>query len=260
MISTASLLFRTSFDSETKSTDDANSMVNESIGFTPEQPGLLAGRAFQHYSSSISEAVASGTFDAGIADGAPLTIYQRTQDRSSNQVTFFDISNLFYGKRILPGSFELTDSSLTGSGGAMSITLRDDGRGNIYRADCITSQSTWNSVGNIYYDEGIVVIKSPHLYFFGKEAYQTSFKGEQSVHVLKINALAPANQLNSSSNPNFMSVHPSGLANDPDTEFVYITGINFHDDNFNVIMKAQLAQPILKRHGDRLAFKVAMDL
>ncbi len=137
---------------------------------------------------------------------------------------------------------------------AASISIFDD---NGRDAGCLI---TWNSVGNIYYDECIVVIKSPHLYFFGKESYQMSFKGEQSVHVLKISALAPANQLNSSSNPNFKQVHPSGLANDPDTEFVYITGINFHDDNFNVIMKAQLAQPILKRHGDRLAFKVAMDM
>ncbi len=153
----------------------------------------------------------------------------------------------------------ICDHNLSGSGGAISITLKDDGFGNIYRADCLTSQSVWNSVGNVYYDEGLILIKSPHLYFFGKEGYEVSFRGEQGVHVLKVDALAPANQLNSSSNPNFKPVHPSGLPNDPDTEFVYITNLNFHDQNFNVVMKAQLAQPQVKRYGDKISFRVKMD-
>jgi hypothetical protein len=252
-------LFGTSFEAANKTDDEANDLVDQSIGFSPEQPGATPGPAFLNWVDTVDKAVASGTFDAGIQDGAPLTIYQRTLDPSSNQVTFFDISNLFYGKRILPKSFVISDPGLSGSGGVVGITLKDDGHGNIYRADCLTSASVWNSVGNIYYDEGLVVIKSPHLYFFGKHEYEVSFRGEQSVHVLKIDALAPANQLNSSSNPNFKPVKPSGLANDPDDEFVYITGLNFHDDNYNVIMKAQLAQPIMKRLGDRLMFKIKVD-
>jgi hypothetical protein len=260
MILTSSALFGTSFDSEDKTDDEANSFVNEAIGFTPEVPGKQPGSAFQNYVNRVDVAVSSGTFDAGIQDGAPLTIFQRTLDPSSNQVTFFDVSNLFYGKRILPGSFTMSDSNLSGSNGRVSITLKDDGRGSIYRANCLTSQSSWNCVGNIYYDEGIIVIKSPHLYFFGKEQYEMSFRGEQNIHVLKVNVLASANQLNSSSNPNFTPVRPSGLANDPDTEFVYISQLNFHDDNYNVIAKAQLAQPILKRHVERIGFKVKFDM
>ena len=45
-----------------------------------------------------------------------LTIYQRTRDPSSNEITIFDISNLFYGNRILPESLYLTDPNITGSG------------------------------------------------------------------------------------------------------------------------------------------------
>jgi hypothetical protein len=206
--------------------------------------------------------------------GAPLTIYQRTQDGSSNQVTFFDISNLFYGFRIKPKSLQLRDpdlirSSIFGAGmsltssstsrGPVSIMLADDGRGNVYRADCLTSQSSWNCVGNVYYDEGLIVIKSPHLYFFGNDEYALNFRGEHHVHVMKINALAPNNQLNSSSNPNFVAVAPNGYPNDPEGEFVYITGINFHDRDYNVVMKSQLAQPIVKRYGDRILFKVKYD-
>jgi len=260
LLSTASFLFGgAAFDDGTQDADRINAYSNEAIGFTPEQPGLTPGRAFFGYVDRIAKAVQSGNFDPGIQLGAPLTIYQRTRDASSNQITVFDISNLFYGKRIHPGSLELRDSNLSGSAGAMSITLKDDGRGNVYRANSLTSASKWNSVGNIYYDEGLVVIKSPHLYFFGKEGFDVSFRGEQSIHVMKLDVLAPANQLNSSSNPNYKPVPPSAFPNDPEKTFVYITGMNFHDENLNVVMKTQLAQPFVKRQGDRVMFRIKHD-
>lgn len=254
LVNTSSLLFGTDFSGNNKSNDDVNIFSNELIGYTPEQPGLPAGPAVQNYQN-----ITSGNLDPGIQAGAPLTIYQRTRDPSSNQVTWFDISNLYYGNKILPGSITISDESLSGSSSAFKITLKDDGKGNIYRADCATSASTWNSVGNAYYDEGIIFIKNPHLYFFGKEKYSLTFKGEQNIHVMKLNILAPSNQLNSSSNPNFKALPPTTNVNEQDEEFVYISGINIHDDNLNVIMKAQLAQPILKRHGDRILFKLKYD-
>jgi hypothetical protein len=137
--------------------------------------------------------------------------------------------------------------------------LRDDGYGNIYRSDCKTAASTWNNCGNIYYDEGLVVIKNPSLYFYGKNSYEISFRGEQNVHSLKLEVIAPQNALNSSSNPTFRQLPASGYKADTDPNYVYITGINFHDDNLNVVAKTQLAQPIVKRHGDRILFKVALD-
>jgi len=259
MVMSQSLVFGTSFYSSNKTTAQVNELANESIGFTPETPGFLPGRVIQSYISKVNKSIASGTFDAGIQDDMPLTIYQRTRDPSSNQITMYDISNLFYGKQILPGSFEMTDMAFTGSAGTMSITLKDDGFGNIYRADCVTSQSSWNSVGNIYYSEGLILIKSPHLYFFGQDQVNITFKGDQNVHVLKLDSIAPANQLNSSSNPDFMPVSASLYANDTDKDFVYITGINFHDDNMNVVMKTRLAQPIMKRHGDSISFRTRID-
>jgi hypothetical protein len=63
----------------------------------------------------------------------------------------------------------------------------------------------------------------------------------------------------SSSNPTYLPVSASTNANDTDQRFVYITGIYLHDDNLNVIMKTQFAQPIVKRTGDKLMFKVKMD-
>ena len=260
MLSASSMLFGGPLDDGTGLTaPPIDGFVNNLLGFSPETPGITPGRAFLNYAGRVDAAIADDTYGPGTQAGAPLTIYQRLRDDSSNQVTFFDISNIYYGKRIYPGSFSITDPSLTGSNGFMSITLKDDGRGNIYRADCETEPCTWNSVGNIYYDEGVVVIKSPHLNFFGKNGYEITLKGDQNIHVLKVDVLAPANQLNSSSNPSFLLLSASGYTTDTDPKYVYISGINLHDDNYNVIAKAQFAQPILKRHGAKLLAKIKFD-
>jgi hypothetical protein len=141
----------------------------------------------------------------------------------------------------------------------MSITLRDDGFGGLHRADSASPWATWNTVGSVHYDEGLLVLKSPHLAMFGKDGFSISFKGERPIHVMRIDALAPANQLNSSSNPAYVPLRPSSNQNDPDSGFVYVTGINFHDENLNVVARTQLAQPVKKRFGDRISFKVKLD-
>jgi hypothetical protein len=255
LLSTSSLIFGEDFTS----TSSGQTFINEAVGFTPENPGSAPGGSYRNYIKNLNLTVLSGTFDAGVQTGAPLTIYQRTKDSSSNQVTFFDVSNLYYGMRILPGTFEMYDSNLSGSNGSIGIKLKDDGNGNIYRADCLTSASTWNSVGNIFYHEGIIVIKSPHLFFYGKEQFEISLKGEQNIHSMKLEILAESSHLNSSSNPSFINLPASGYVTDKDPNYVYITNINFHDENMNVVMKTQLAQPILKRHTDKILFKVGMD-
>lgn len=259
MVSTASLLFGTDFASQQNNFAGDSTFPDLIIGGTAEQPGLSAGTAMNAYKKVVNNAIAIGQFTPGVQDGQPLDIYERTRDPSSDQITIFNISNLYYGKRIMPGTFVMADNAYTASGGAMHFTLKDDGFGNLYRADCFTSQSKWNSVGNVYYDEGVALVKSPHLNFFGKEAYSISLRGTQSIHVMKVNVLAPANALNSSSNPSYVALPPSPFPNDPDSTFVYVSNINLHDSDFNVVAKAQLAQPILKRTGDRIAFRVKLD-
>ncbi|MAE84047.1 MAG: hypothetical protein CMB80_14995, partial [Flammeovirgaceae bacterium] len=127
--------------------------------------GSILGRGFVNPENLYPDAVGTGSIAAGIMGGTPenpgvvsgsiLTIFQRTRDNSSNAVVFFDISNMFYGNKIKPETFKLTDSNVTGSGGAVSITVRDNGNGNLYRADSATVHAKWSSVGNILYEEGI---------------------------------------------------------------------------------------------------------
>ena len=196
---------------------------------------------------------------AGEGQGPILTIYQRTRDPSSNEISIFDISNLFYGNRILPESFYLTDSSVTGSGGDVRMTLRDNGRGSLYRADCLTAQAKWPNVGTILYEEGIIVIKSPSIAYFGSDEFEASFKGEQNIHILTVNIPAGVGAFNSSSNPQFKLLSASNNVNDLESRFVYISGLNLHDDNLNIIMRGTLAQPVLKREKDEILIRFKTD-
>lgn len=215
--------------------------------------GLKTGSIFSELAGPSPEHI-------GLAKKHVLTVFQRTLDPSSNEIVMFDISNMFYGDRIMPGTFSLVDHAVTGTKGRLSITLRDNGVGGLYRADSATPHAKWSNVGDVLYDEGLAIVKAPTLPFFGKDGFTTTMQGERNVHILRINAIARAGEINSSSNPTFdETISASVLSHDAGEGFVYITGINFHDDNLNVIMKAKLAQPILKRDRDRYLFKISHD-
>jgi hypothetical protein len=223
-------------------------------------PGLIASD--DSLPSSISSEIEGAGPDSLSSDtevGSVLTIFQRQRDNTSNSVVFFDTSNLFYGGRIHPTSLEIIDSAMTGSGGKVSITLRDNGYGGLYRADALTAHAKWAGAGTVLYEEGIAVVKSPLIFMMGKDQFEISMRGERQVHVMEIAVPCPAGQINSSSNPTFM---PLTASDDPDERSVgpvIITGINLHDDNLNVVARAVLAQPVIKRDEDRYLFRMKMD-
>lgn len=229
------------------------------------EPGTISLRNLIPTSSIFTGLVTSSLLDHLAPDslisspGITYAILQRTRDNSSNQVVFFDISNMFYGDNIKPGTVLLHDNALSASSGKVRMTLRDDGNGNLYRADTTGSFATWNSVGNVFYNEGIILIKHPSLYFFGQEQFTLEFQGERNVHVQKFNIVARPYEHVSSSNPEYIPVSASNMSNDYDKQFVYVTGINLHDDNLNVISRTNLAQPIVLRTGDQMKFVVKMD-
>lgn len=187
------------------------------------------------------------------------TILQRTGDNSCNQVVFYDISNLYYGMSIEPGTVVLRDTNMTGSGGKMEMTIKDDGEGNLFRANTSGSVPDWASVGNIFYNEGVILLKHPGLFFMGQDHFELTFSGRQNTHILTFNLFKRPLTATSSSNPNYLPVSASTDANDTDKRFVYLTTVNIHDDNMNIIMKTAMAQPIVARTGDKFLFKSKID-
>ena len=227
-------------------------------------PGLVArdagrGATTPETGSILSAIEGAAPENLGVAPGAVLTILQRTRDPSSNEVVFFDVSNLFYGTQIKEGTFTINDPAITGSGGRVSMTFKDDGRGNLFRADCTGSHATWASVGNIIYEEGLANILTPTIPYFGKESFNLSMRGKQNVHVLEVLVPCETQMVNSSSNPQFKKLKPSDYASDSSDSFVYITGLNLHDNNLNIIAKAVLAQPLVKSESDQFMFRVKLD-
>ena len=199
-------------------------------------------------------------------DATASYMYQQLRSPGSNAKVLFDIPHLFYGDRIDPGSMTVfgglgtTKLSLTEEfQDTLKITLKDNGQGLLYRADAKTTHAKWNKVGNAMYDEGLLLITSPHLKDFGEFFYQVDLRGTHNVHVLEIMIPCPAGRINSSSNPGYQPLESSDMAYDKGSDFVYITGLSLHDDNFNVISRTNLAQPVIKREGDKLMFKVKID-
>jgi hypothetical protein len=154
----------------------------------------------------------------------------------------------------------IIDSFVYSSDNKISITLKDDGRGNLYRANGLSENSTWNSVGNVFYNEGIVVIKHPSLLWFGESQFRMTFKGNTSVYTMTIDCYANALEQTESANASWnKELKASNLANDTDTQYTLISEVLIHDDNLNVIARANLAQPVLKRTGDSFLFKLPIN-
>jgi hypothetical protein len=197
--------------------------------------------------------------DPSVAPGVALTVLRRTGDPSSNEIAIFDISNMFYGDRIEPGSLVMVDKKPAYLNAEFSFTLKDDGQGRIYRADTKSKPSVWNCVGNVLYDEGLIVIKSPMLRFFGKDDFTIEFRGDRNVYVLEISVPMEQNQHNVSKNPSYRDLRPNDNFNESAERFTYVTGVQLHDDNLNVVARANLAQPVVKRDNDRYVIKLRID-
>jgi len=219
---------------------------------------LYPGLVFQA-GSIFDQIVGASPENPGSAPGSVLTIAQRTRDLSSNETTIFDISNLYYGNKITEETLEIYDENLTGSEGKIKIKIKDNGAGSLYRADCKTKQARWNNIGDIFYHEGMVVLKTPHLPYFGKDKTDIKFKGDQNIHTMILNVPCEKGQINSSSNKTFRPNPPTNAVSDRDLTTVYISAVNIHDDNFNIIMKANFSQPIPKTEEDEFIIRLKQD-
>ena len=206
---------------------------------------------------------------ADLVNGVGPYMYLALRDPSSNAKTLFNIPQLFYGDRIEGNSMTIMGGIGTTKFGkvhsdkefrqTLRMTLKDNGEGVLYRADALTPHAKWNKVGNVLYDEGLVVILSPHLKDFGELEHAIDLRGTHNIHVLEVMIPCPAGQINSSSNPTYRRLLPSNELFDKNSEFVYITGLSLHDDNFNVLSRTNLAQPVVKRSSDKLMFRVKID-
>lgn len=192
-----------------------------------------------------------------LAPGSDLKKSLDKSDFVGNMVSVVSIPQLYYGDQIEPTTLVIT--SYLYEGNNSKVILKDDGYGNLYRAQSSGSIASWNSVGDVYYKEGLIFIRNPSLFAVGEKHMDLEFKGRNYLNSLEMNIICPKGMVNSSSNPNYNKLRASHNNTDKSEEFVYISTIYLHDENLNVIGKAKFAQPIIKRPDSKYLFRLRMD-
>ena len=79
------------------------------------------------------------------------------------------------------------------------------------------------------------------------------------MHIMMLNIPCEKGMLNKSNNENYIPLPPTDNVNDADLTTIYMTTVNIHDDNFNIIMKANFAQPIPKTEEDEFIVRLKQD-
>lgn len=190
----------------------------------------------------------------------PVPFSDINRDYDSIFTTIIDISNKFYNKNMLRRKLKLSDPNfITGN----ILNLQDNGLGGVYRADCESKVAEWNYVGHVFYKEGIVSLNNPIMSYFAdsnKSDFEVTLKSEAFLHIKEINVPADEGIINNSQNLSYDSnLRHNEASFNSEESFVYITDINLHDENFNIVSRAKLARPIPKKDSDKMIFKLKMD-
>lgn len=193
-----------------------------------------------------------------------------TSDFTGSETTRFrviTVPEIYYDREILTGSFSASD--IDGDGDARD--LYDNGRGGIH-----SGSVSGTLVGNIFYSEGLIVLKGGGLNEdvtndFGEVSptnfkWRVIFRGKQTIPVKIFRCRAPAGQLNASSNTTFYSI-PTDSTDVRKNEreivltspFTYVTTIGLFNKNYELVGLAKLAQPVKKEEQQDILFRVRLD-
>jgi hypothetical protein len=190
----------------------------------------------------------------------PVTYSAINKDYDCIFNTIFDVSSKLYNKKINKNTFSISDSNIITTNSNINIKLSDDGYGSLYRDDCLTKIADWNYVGHIFYKEGIISINRPELSYFGENDFECTFSTDFSMFVHEINIPAESGTLNKTTNTTYdETLRHDQSAFNSESSFVYITDINLHDENLNIVARAKLARPAPKKNDDDILFKLKMD-
>ena len=201
---------------------------------------------------------------------------------------FFDsgsvlsIPRKYYEDEIKATTFELTDNSHPSG----TVTIRDDGWGNLYPVNNTVSQSTNspsssdNYVGNIFYEHGLVILTETGSYdddityldvLTGPFTFK--FKSTRRVYTREIIATVEPSEFNFTNNSTVrgfptqsgiveISKSPWFLPQFTSSIFQpYVTSIDLYDSKTTgPVARAKLAQPIQIRNDMPISFKLKLDM
>jgi len=130
--------------------------------------------------------------------------------------SIISVSKDLYGERIKPKSVTLTDDS-----GASTLTIKDDGNGNLYDnafsssfatfasggfADSAITKSTGSFVGNVFYEQGVLVFTNTGSRFVdigtktGTDGYSLKYKSQITIREHSYTCLIGEGEMNGTNN------------------------------------------------------------
>jgi hypothetical protein len=196
----------------------------------------------------------------------------------ANSLCVIAIPEIYYDREVASGSFSASDhTDATVEDETNYRYLYDNGRGGIY-----SGSMTGTLVGNIFYSEGLVILKKPDLTAsFGQggldllagpietdieDKYRISFRGTQKIPVKIFRCRAPAGELNCSTNPTYFSVNSnlsSAFRNERKVimpkNTTYITKVGLYNAEYRLVGVVSLAHPIRKDESQDILFRVRFD-
>ena len=238
------------------------------------------GSFLKDLSNPVSRKI-NDNFDNSIADFLPLVDSKTLDLNNQNRINYYKfefpllninntssesfsnilcVSTQLFGRKIERETVEIFDSDIGGTLGSKKIKLKDNGKGTMYRADCLTQHADWNCVGHCLYHEGIITILHPSLENFTENGYKLQFKSSKKLNVLELNLPAYSGRTNKSYNESqIKNLRLDESAFNSDEDFVYISDINLHDENLNIVAKAKIVKPFPKKDTDNVLFRLKMD-
>lgn len=188
-----------------------------------------------------------------------LSLNDVLKDYDSQMITIFNISNKIDNNNIIKNTLYIKDDKINSYNNEEIILSEEEGK--IYRAECLTKQAKWNFIGHIFHNEGIIQINNPIIAnIFGVNNFKFNAKARFKKINQQIDIKIDRNVLDLSQNTSYNenAVHDVSSLNNNE-KFVYISDINLHDEEFNIISKAKIVNPIPKKLSDRFAIRLKMD-
>lgn len=193
------------------------------------------------------------------------------------QMLVVDIPSAFYGRQIVPNSVRMTCRAFESFG--LIRTIVDDGRGGLYLSGSVCSSSLanreeyagvgWNKVGNVFYGEGLIVIKDPTLLDFGRtdgaflvptDTFALSFRGDSRIPVKTLMCRIDHGEFNCTTNPTFSMTGSAGERLRRHTSgSIHATTVGIYNSDRELVAVARLADPVRIRARDRIDIRIRMD-
>lgn len=148
---------------------------------------------------------------------------------SNSTIQVLSVPKNIIGNSIKPGTFAYSSSFVT----------RDDKNGNLYSSSVL--------LGNIFYEEGMVVITNQSYQSLFASNYEISFQNEHEVYEKTIKCTILDREFNYSYNPSLQISGSKGYLTAKATAsyfYPYITTVGLYNEANDLLAVAKLSQPL----------------